>query len=275
VAYLGPNGAGKTTTFRAICGLSTHVHGDILWRGKCVEGQALHRRIGFLPESPYFYRSLTPREMLLGLGRLSGLRYVEIVSRINEFAEVLDFGAVLDQAMRTCSKGQLQRIGLAQAMLRKPELLILDEPMSGLDPLGRERVREVLQAMVEDGMSMLFSSHVLADAEVLCHRVVALHEGRVLFSGPLADLAGHGDHGRIRMRGIIPDEGWPVDVTLQTGPDGSTTLRFKGGENEMRQLLQHCAGLTEAVLLDAGFERQRLEDAFVQLIRHSDERNDE
>lgn len=274
VAYLGPNGAGKTTTFRAICGLSTHVYGDILWRGKSIDGQALHRKIGFLPEGPYFYRSLTPQEMLLGLGRLSGLGHVETVSRINELAEELDFSAVLDQSMRTCSKGQLQRIGLAQAMLRKPELLILDEPMSGLDPLGRERVREVLQTMVEGGMAMLFSSHVLADAEVLCHRVVALHEGRIIFSGQLEELAEYAGHGRIRMRGNLSDEGWPVDVALQTGPDGSTILRFRGGESEMRKLLQHCTALPEVILLEAGFEKQRLEDAFVQLVRHSDGKND-
>jgi len=163
-AYLGPNGAGKTSTFRILCGLIRADSGGILFDGSdCPQG-IFPEHLGFMPEQPYFYKNLTPKEMLSGFGRLSGMDSGNVRDAIKHWAERLHFGKVLDQRMSTCSKGQIQRVGLAQALLHQPDFLLLDEPLSGLDPMGRECVRETLNDEIRRGVTLLFSSHILADA---------------------------------------------------------------------------------------------------------------
>ncbi len=266
VAYLGPNGAGKTTTFRAICGLTVHGHGRFYWRGDPVTADALHRHLGFLPEHPYFYRTLTPRELLDGLGRLSGLSAPVVSERIRYWAGRLDFSAVLDRPIRTCSKGQMQRVGLAQALLHDPEFLILDEPMSGLDPLGRECVRSALREVNQTGKTILFSSHILSDAEAMCHRVVALNHGKIVYAGPMRRLLQDRDTWQIQVRGVGPDARWPEAITAQWLPDGLVQLSGKESAISLHEAIGLCRRLPACRIVSAAPVRRSLEEAFVHLV---------
>jgi len=272
VAYLGPNGAGKTTTFRAIFGLASHMHGEMRWQGKTVSVEWLRSRIGFLPEQPYFCRVLTPRELLAGLGRLSGMNRSGLPRHINEWAERLEFGDVLDKPMRTCSKGQLQRVGLAQAMIHEPELLILDEPLSGLDPLGREQVRKVLIEAVNNGASMIFSSHILADAERICEKVIALYSGRVIYDGATGGLLGSTDNWHIRLHCRKVPQTETKKMEVQYDADGTCLIRGNEHVYPFQQALTWCMRLEEAVILHAAKDQPRLEDAFVHLVEEAKHR---
>lgn len=266
VAYLGPNGAGKTTTFRAVCGLSTLASGGFYWQDKAVLPEEFNRHIGFMPEYPYFYRALTPRELLQGLGRLSRLNYTQVRQRIESLAEKLDFGSVLDQPIRTCSKGEMQKVSLAQAMLHEPKLLILDEPMSGLDPIGRERVRQVLIDANIRGTSLLFSSHILSDAERLCHKVVALNQGSIIYVGELAALTDLGGMWQIIVQ-IDGEPGkWPEAISRQVLSDGTSQLSGHEAKLSLHKALEFCLNMKGCTVVSASPARRRLEDAFVALL---------
>lgn len=267
VAYLGQNGAGKTTTFRAICGLSSRYHGKILWQGKEVLPQQLHRKIGFLPENPYFYPSLTPREILREMGHLAGIRG-DLSKRIDNWSGRLHFSHILDQQTRTCSKGQLQRVGLALALLHDPALLILDEPMSGLDPLGRELVRNVLKEAVDNGTSLLFSSHILNDAENLCNSVVALQNGRVIYSGRLRELLQYTNQWYIRIKtGNKNIDGLELqDVVVTPEAEDIYLLEGSGGQNGFNLALKQYTQLEQVEIIEANRRVPRLEDAFLKLV---------
>ena len=200
-AYLGPNGAGKTSTFRVLCRLIQADSGNVLFDGNHTIPPA---RLGFMPEQPYFYKNLTIREMLTGFGKISGMTTSDVKQQIKYWANRLAFYHVIDQKMSTCSKGQIQRAGLAQALLHRPDFLLLDEPLSGLDPMGRESVLSALQEAMKHGMTLLFSSHILTDAEALCDQVVVLNKGKTAFSGAISNLIGTNGKWRIRFRGNQP-----------------------------------------------------------------------
>lgn len=176
---IGHNGAGKTTTFKILTGLLHPSRGQVLWVGKPEAGPRARRLVGFAPEQPYFYDYLTVRETLDFYGQLYGLPHPERQRRIAELAERFGLGPKLDARLRTLSKGNLQRVAVAQAILHRPKLAILDEPMSGLDPLGRRAMREFIAELRSEGTTVLFSSHVLSDAELLCQRVGILARGRL------------------------------------------------------------------------------------------------
>lgn len=176
---IGHNGAGKTTTFKMLAGLLRPNPGRLLLDGVPLDRPAMREGIGFSPEQPYFYDYLTVAETFRFYAQLYGLRGRQRQIRITELVERFRLGSKLDAAMRTLSKGNLQRVAVLQAILHRPRLAILDEPMSGLDPVGRKEMRELIQSLKNDGTSVLFSSHVLSDAEALCDRVAILAEGRL------------------------------------------------------------------------------------------------
>lgn len=261
-AYLGPNGAGKTSTFRILCGLSRPDAGTVRFDGAEVRDSLPASRFGFMPEQPYFYRNLTPRELLTGLGRLSGLFGQSLASAIGDWAGRLEFGMVLDQPLHACSKGQVQRVGLAQALLHEPEFVLLDEPLSGLDPLGRERVRQVLQEVHAAGATLLFSSHILTDAEAMCDAVIVLDHGRVVHQGPIAGMLGASDRWAIEVKGRAEDLPPAQRVDLGHG-------RFRllvDGEAERDRLLKALASSFDSRLLSVEQDRQTLEQAFIDLL---------
>jgi ABC-2 type transport system ATP-binding protein len=190
--FLGPNGAGKTTTIKMLTGLIAPTRGTMEILGVRAPSPEVMARVGFLPENPYVYPYLSAREFVTLCGRLSGLRGAALVARVRESIERVGMTYAMDRASRTLSKGMLQRVGLAAALVHDPELLVLDEPMSGLDPVGRKEVRDLIVEEKQRGRTVFFSSHILADVELLCDRVCILRRGEVVLAGVLRELLGAG-----------------------------------------------------------------------------------
>jgi ABC-2 type transport system ATP-binding protein len=176
---IGHNGAGKTTTFKMLVGLLRPTAGTLLWAGERLDGHDQRKAFGFSPEQPYFYDYLTVRETLNFYGQLYGLDAGSRWQRIDQLAEQFRIGHKMDAPMRSLSKGTLQRVAVAQAIMHRPRLAILDEPMSGLDPVGRKDMRDLIVSLKHEGTTVLFSSHILSDAEALCDRVAILTGGRL------------------------------------------------------------------------------------------------
>jgi ABC-2 type transport system ATP-binding protein len=186
--YLGPNGAGKTTTLKVLVGLVFPDAGRVTLLGSPLGDRASRQRVGFLPENPSFYDYLTPREYLDYAGRLFGLDPASRRDRTRELLERVGLTPFADMPVRRFSKGMLQRMGIAQALVNAPDLVFLDEPMSGLDPIGRRLVREMILDLKAAGKTVFFSTHILSDAETLCDRVALLRGGRLVAVGRLTDI---------------------------------------------------------------------------------------
>src|SRR6188472_98563 len=186
--FLGPNGAGKTTTLKLLMQLifPTSGHAEIL--GRPVGDVSVRRRIGYLPENPYFYDNLTAEELLVYFARVFGYSAQDGRARASQLLDEVGIGSERRFQLRKFSKGMVQRVGIAQALVNDPEVVFLDEPMSGLDPLGRREVRELILRLRDNGRAVFFSSHVLSDAEALCSRVAILVGGRLAAQGLLSDL---------------------------------------------------------------------------------------
>lgn len=190
--FLGPNGAGKTTTLKMLMGLIYPTSGQARIFGHPVGDPAAKAKLGFLPESPYFYDYLTSQEFLSFYGHLFGLWGAVLNKRVDELLELVGMTHARDLQLRKFSKGMLQRVGIAQALINDPELVVLDEPMSGLDPIGRKEVRDLIFRLKESGKTVMFSSHILHDAELLCDRVAMIMKGRLVACGPVTELIEQG-----------------------------------------------------------------------------------
>jgi ABC-2 type transport system ATP-binding protein len=209
---LGPNGAGKTTTLKLINNLLWPTSGRITIFDRPVGDPEARRRVGFLPEHPSFYDHLTAVELLTYLAGLSGLVGTEVGPRVARMLDRVGLGEARHRPVRQYSKGMVQRLGLAQALIHEPPLVLLDEPMSGLDPVGRREVRELILELRDEGRAVLFSSHILSDAELLCGRVAILGRGRVLAAGSTTELtSGHA-------------RGWDIAASALT-PGAAATLQ--------------------------------------------------
>jgi ABC-2 type transport system ATP-binding protein len=195
VGFLGPNGAGKTTTIKILNRLAFPDKGEVRLFGENLKGGAdFRRRIGFMPEQPYFYEYLTGGEFLRLCGQLCGMSREETMSRSTDLLSRVRLSGARDTAIRKYSKGMMQRLGLAQALLHDPELVILDEPMSGLDPMGRMEVRNIIRELKAAGKTVFFSTHIISDVEALCDRVIMLHKGRKVAEGRVEELIGAETH---------------------------------------------------------------------------------
>ena len=186
--FIGHNGAGKTTTIKLLMGLARPTRGTAVVLGRPIGHLTSLARIGFLPERPYFYDYLTGTEFLEFYARLFGIPAAVGRSRTAELLRTVELGSAGSNQLRTYSKGMLQRIGVAQALINDPALVILDEPMSGLDPAGRRLIRNQIMRMRDDGRTVFFSSHILSDVEMICDRIGILVRGRLHYSGGVADL---------------------------------------------------------------------------------------
>lgn len=193
LGFLGTNGAGKTTTIKLLLGLIRPNAGEVAVFGRNPSDPAARVRIGYMSETASYYPYLTPRELLAFYGGLSGLDRALIRRRTDVLLERLDLGAAARRRLGTFSKGMLQRVGIAQALIAEPELLILDEPFTGLDPLARTQLRKLMKNLRDEGKTIFFSSHELGEAELLCDRVAVMKSGRCRFCGSVKDLAGDGD----------------------------------------------------------------------------------
>lgn len=186
--FLGPNGAGKTTTIKLLMGLIYPSSGKAWLMGEELGNTAVKNKIGFLPENPYFYDYLTGREFLNFYGQLFGLKKDERKERLEKLLALVGMEEAKDIQLRKYSKGMLQRIGIAQALINDPQLVILDEPMSGLDPIGRKEVRDIILDLKDRGKTVFFSTHILPDVEMICDRVGTLIKGTLRDIGPLEEL---------------------------------------------------------------------------------------
>ncbi|MCS6799435.1 MAG: ABC transporter ATP-binding protein [Myxococcota bacterium] len=262
---LGPNGAGKTTTIKLLLGLAWPTSGTIRLFGSERPGPKERRRLGYLPENPYLYSYLRPLELLDLCGRLCGMGPAQRRRASLEVLERVGMSHAIDRPIGKMSKGMTQRIGLAQALLHDPELLILDEPMSGLDPIGRRQVRELLLEERARGKTLLVTSHILSDVEVLCDRVTILHQGAVVASGSLAELL------RERERCVeVTVEGLPEELRARLASEVRHVRRRGGFDVLVVDDGAPLAALLRAAL-DAGARivavaahRESLEDLFVR-----------
>ncbi len=212
LGYLGPNGAGKTTTLKLLTGLILPTGGTARLLGQDLTQVAAKQHIGFLPENPNLYDYLTGVEFLDFCGHLFGLRASDRRERIARLLRLVEIEEAADRQLRKYSKGMLQRLGLAQALINDPSLVILDEPMSGLDPLGRKSMRDIILKLKSEGRTIFFSSHILPDVEILCDRVA------ILVAGRLRDVG--------RLDQILKTETESIDLTLQrVSPELSASLR--------------------------------------------------
>jgi ABC-2 type transport system ATP-binding protein len=186
--FVGPNGAGKTTTIRTLMGLIKPSGGTASLLGQRVPSRAARTRVGFLPEAPYFYDYLTVGELLDLAGRLFGMAAADRTKRANELIERVGLDRARTQSLKKFSKGMLQRAGLAQALMNDPELVVLDEPMSGLDPIGRKEVRDLILELRDRGKTVFFSTHILSDVETITDQVAIIARGRLQAHGTPAEL---------------------------------------------------------------------------------------
>jgi ABC-2 type transport system ATP-binding protein len=261
---LGPNGAGKTTSIKAILRLVHADRGEIKLFGQPLSVKTL-ARVGYSPENPYVYQYLRAPEFLDLCGRLSGMPAALRARRIEEMLTLVGLAHATDRPIGKFSKGMMQRVGLAQALLHDPELLILDEPMSGLDPIGRRQVREVILGERQRGKTLIFTSHVLSDVEMLCDRIGIIHRGQVVARGTLDELlkrdvrrtrievanVNEALRARLSERGLaLREREQALEVTIE-GDSGVDPL--------LRELLAEGASV-----LEVEPERETLEDLFVR-----------
>jgi ABC-2 type transport system ATP-binding protein len=253
--FLGANGAGKSTSIKLAMGLLQGHRGAIRLFGQPIGDHRLRARIGYLPEQPYFYDNLAVGEYLAYLGRLSGLHGSALASAIDRTCQLLDLGELRARKLGSFSKGMRQRFGLAQAILHQPELLVLDEPFSGLDPLWRARFKEIMSLERRRGATLFFSSHILSDIEDLCDHYGVIDHGTMLEQGRIADLLGSAP---LELTGSGPRP----DGAAELG-DGSWKVSFP--ESERAERLASLPAGAQVLRL----ERQRiaLEDWFVARVR--------
>ncbi len=186
--FLGPNGAGKTTTIKVCMDLIKATEGTVRVFGCDPRNRKAKQRVGYLPEHPYFYDYLKPQEILDFFGRVFGIDRETRKKRIDALLDRVGLSDARNRPLRKFSKGMLQRLGIAQALINEPDLLVLDEPLSGLDPMGRKEIRDIIIEQRDRGATIFFSSHILSDIEHLCDRVAIIHHGNVVSEGPLEEL---------------------------------------------------------------------------------------
>jgi ABC-2 type transport system ATP-binding protein len=271
--FVGPNGAGKTTTIRALMGLVRPTGGRASLLGHPVPGRAARARVGFLPEAPYFYDYLTVGELLDLTGRLFGLPAAERRRRADELIERVGLSRARSQSLNKFSKGMLQRAGLAQALINDPELVVLDEPMSGLDPIGRKEVRELILELRDRGKTVFFSTHILSDVEAITDRVAIIARGQLQAHGTPAELV------QRTLRGVDVAVRLPADADAGPLTGGAARVRRLGDELSLLLAADadvdawlaraHAAG---AKVISVAPRHETLEDLFLREVAGADAR---
>ncbi len=266
--YLGPNGAGKTTTMKVLTGLMTPSSGRVELLGGRPSEAAARRGLGYLPENPYFYEHLTPREALEFYGVLSGLDARTVRERSAALLERVRLTDAADRRIRSFSKGMRQRFGLAAALVHEPELLMLDEPLSGLDPAGRHLVKEIILEERARGRTVFLCSHVLADVQELCDRVVVLHKGQIARAGRIDELLDSSPRSFELCAAHVPDalrETLRARATLFRESGDTVTAHLAGAEAgpELAAAVHAAGGRVLSLVPD----RETLESWFVRVIQ--------
>jgi ABC-2 type transport system ATP-binding protein len=266
--FLGPNGAGKTTTLKLLMQLIFPTSGRAEILGRPAGDVPTRRRIGYLPENPYFYDNLTAEELLAYFAGLFGYRGADRARRVASLLDRVGIGRERRMRLRKFSKGMIQRVGIAQALVNDPEVLFLDEPMSGLDPLGRRDVRHLILELRDQGRTVFFSSHILADAEVLCRRVAVVAGGRLAATGTLSEILAFQARGwELVVSNLAPE------VVARLSPDATRVIEITPGRFSIELPLTPPPDRVLSELVAAGGTlvslnpvRDTLEDFFVRQV---------
>lgn len=267
--FLGPNGAGKTTTLKMLMGLVFPSGGSARILGMELDDPRMQAQIGFLPEQPYFYDYLTARELLTYYGQLSGVDSRQLPRKVDSTLEQVGLQDATNVQLRKFSKGMLQRAGIAQAILHDPKVVFLDEPMSGLDPMGRREVRSLIEQLKAEGKTVFFSTHILSDAEALCDRVAVINLGQLRGVGAVAELTS-GVRGKVE----IVWQGTSVPAAIkslgaETHVAGDTTRAIISEQNQDAAIeAVRCENLR---LISVTPVRVSLEDYFMAQLKPSPE----
>jgi len=266
VGFIGPNGAGKSTTIKALLGFQYPKRGSIQLFGHGPGDIRARRRIGYLPEVALYYPFLTARETLHLYAKLAEIPKEQRASIVDLLLQKVNLAGRADEQVRSFSKGMLQRVGIAQAIMGDPDLLVLDEVTSGLDPVARYDVRKILQGFKARGKTVFFSSHELSEVTELCDRVIMIDEGRGFLDSSLHDLLGNIERRVIEVAGVNPPEDLPKGVVLRSSSDGVLTLVADSSEAEA-EFAQQCRadGIS---IVSSRTEPGSLEDFFVRSIGH-------
>jgi len=262
--FLGPNGAGKSTTIKILMGLISPTGGSARLFGTSVTQNAARRKVGYLPENPAFYDFLTAREYLTFVGSSFGMTEADIKTRTEEVLLQLDLQDAAKRRIRSYSKGMVQRLGLAQALLHDPDLYILDEPMSGLDPIGRALVKEVIKTLKERGKTVFFSTHITADVEAVCDRLGVIVQGRLVALDRVENV----------LRSGI--EGYTVEVSdVSDAPLGDFDCRAVRGDlkeyyvpKERFSTFVDLVNTTKGKVELIETKRKDLEQFFLEIVQH-------
>lgn len=226
--FLGPNGAGKTTTIKAVLGLIKPDAGEIRVVGSTVDSGAWRAHVGYMPEHPTFYDYLTGKEMVTWFARLSGMNRTDAEKEAVRMLQRVGLGDAMDRRIRGYSKGMVQRAGLAQAMVGSPQLLILDEPMTGLDPIGRREIRELILSLKAEGKTVFYSTHILPDVEMTCDRVSIINKGTTVQVGRLDEILNASTE-----RGVEVVLGGVDDAQAQAILDSGVKGKLSNGKLEL------------------------------------------
>src|SRR5918993_1050702 len=273
--FLGPNGAGKTTTLKLLMQLIFPTTGSAWILDRPAGDVGMRRRIGYLPENPSFYDNVTAEELLAYFASLFGYRGAERTARVARLLDEVGLGAERRLQLRKYSKGMIQRVGLAQALINDPEIVFLDEPMSGLDPLGRRHVRDIILRLRDQGTTVFFSSHILSDAEAICSRVGIIASGRMVAAGTLAEMVPF----RIKGWDVVMSGLSAAAIELLTRLGASVKMV---SADRWHVVLPPAAALQEVLaraeaaggqLISVNPIRDTLEDFFVAQVRQSQGRD--
>ena len=269
--FVGPNGAGKTTTLKILMGLIRPTEGSASILGRDVAESEFRDQIGFLPENPYFYPYLTAREILDFYARLSGVASTGRAARVDELLEMVNLSHAADARLRTFSKGMLQRVGVAQALVHDPTVVFLDEPMSGLDPIGRMEIRDVILQLRAAGKTVFMNTHILSDVEMICDRVAIIVKGVIRHQGRIEDFLPETEVSTaVVLSNLAPE------VASGIEEDFEVELRGHGDRVEVVVASKAMQNVL-SVALAAGAEvvsvtpqRNSLEDAFMSAVREGE-----
>lgn len=264
---IGPNGAGKSTTIRMILGLIRPDSGRILFRGKPLRETIIQREVGYLPENPYLYDHLTLLELLQFCGKTSGIEPKQIKRRNQELMEKLNLSEAQKRPLRTFSKGMLQRAGICFALLHDPSIVVLDEPMSGLDPIGRRMVFDLILELKEQGKTIFFCSHILNDVERLCDRIALINKGQLIKQFVRDDFLQDGDRS-IFLHTSILDENQQQKIQFLGG-----CVRLEGEghllaiSDEDYHSVNSYLEKSDIKILGCRSEWMSLEDLFIKAVK--------
>ncbi len=263
--FLGPNGAGKTTTLKLLIGLIFPTAGTARILGKPVSDVGMHRDIGYLPEQPYFYDYLTAYEVLDYFARFHDLTAADRRERVERLLKKVGLETARKIQLRKYSKGMLQRVGLAQAIVHNPQVVILDEPMSGLDPVGRREVRDIILELKRDGRTVLFSTHILSDAEMLCDRVAVIAGGTLRGVGAPGEIVGMKAKGMEILFELPGGSGSGAAAIVAKATQTGSRYRIQVPEEELFSALEQLRGAGGRILAVAQV-KPTLEDYFLELV---------